>query len=247
LLGGALKLASRPPTRRTIGDITNWLEQEIYRLGVEVRLSTYMEVDEIIEHGADYNLIATGAMPRMDGIQQDDPTIPIKGMDQPHVISSNELFYDSRRDWGKHAVVIDETGHYEAVGSAEYLLSQGVSVTFVTRHISFAPRVQTALMTDAALKRMALMGGINVRTRTRAVEIRKDSVLIRPTNAVEGSNVNEELSADLVVFISPNRPNRDLYDELVQRGLHARLIGDAYGPRFLERATRDGHYCAAAL
>ena len=246
-LGGTLKLASRPPTRRTIADITTWLEQEVYRLGVDVRLSTYMEVDEIVEHGAHYNLIATGSMPRMDGIQQDDPTIPIIGMDQPHVISSNELFYETRRNWGKHAVVIDETGHYEAVGSAEYLMTQGMSVTFVTRHISFAPRVQTALMTDAALKRMSQMGGIDIRTRTRAVEIREKSVIIRPTNATDDTNMREEIPADLVVFISPNRPNRDLHDELILRGLHAKLIGDAYGPRFLERATKDGHFSASAL
>jgi 2,4-dienoyl-CoA reductase-like NADH-dependent reductase (Old Yellow Enzyme family)/thioredoxin reductase len=246
-LGGALKLACRAPTRRGIWDIAVWLEQEVYRLGVDVRLSTYMDLDAVVAHRADYNLIATGSLPRMDGIQQSNPSVPIKGMEQPHVLSSNDFFYKLRQAYGKSAVVIDDTGHYEAVGVAEYLVSQGVAVTFVTRHISFAARVETALMAEPALRRISQLGQFDVRTRTHAIEIKTASVIVAPTYAAEGTNLTTEVPADLVIFVSPNRSNRELFDELVAEGLHARVIGDANAPRFIDRATKDGHFCAAEI
>jgi hypothetical protein len=58
-LGGAIKLAMLAPTRANLGDITQWLEQEVYRLGVDVRRSTYVDADDIIGGGWDEVILAT--------------------------------------------------------------------------------------------------------------------------------------------------------------------------------------------
>lgn len=245
-LGGAVDLAAMAPTRAGMRDFTLWLEQEIYRLGVEVRLSTYMDADDVAAEGADVVILATGAVPRMDGIQASNPGEPITGMDQPHVVSSNGLFEGELRDLGKSAVVIDDAGHYEGVAAAEYLLSKGLDVTFVTRHISFAPRVEWSLMSEAALLRMD-RGHFQQRLRSRGIAIKQGSVVIAPVYASPGSNVTEVIPADTVVFVSLNRPDRALFDELISRGMKAQVVGDCNSPRFLGFATRQGHIAGATV
>ena len=53
--------------------------------------------------------------------------------------------------------------------------------------------------------------------------------------------------ADTVVFVSPNRPNRDLFNELRERGLDVRIAGDANAPRFIPTAVREGNAAGAAV
>ena len=50
-LGGRVNLAARAPYRATIGDITDWLARELYRLEVEIRLNTFVDADDIANFG----------------------------------------------------------------------------------------------------------------------------------------------------------------------------------------------------
>lgn len=243
-LGGQLKLAARAPTRANMLDIAWWLEQEVYRLGVEVRLSTYVDVEDILAERPDSVIIATGSLPRMDGIQLSNPGEPVEGMDRANVISTHDLFAAPQRDYGKSAVVIDDVGHFEAIAAAEQLVSLGLSVTFVTRHTAFGPGVESALMTEPALQRLQ-RGDFGLRTRTRALSVDDQGVLVGPIYLPRTSNQVERLPADTVVFISHNRPNRDLYDALVEAGLSVSIVGDANTPRQLQLAIREGHLAGA--
>lgn len=245
-LGGTVKLAARAPTRHGMIDFVSWLEAEVYRLGVEVRLSTYLDAEDILQSAPDAVIIAAGAAPRMDGVQASNPGEPILGMDRPNVISSNDLFSRAGRDWGRSAVVVDDVGHYEGVACAEHLIKQGLAVTYVSRHPAFAPLVETALMTEPALQRLS-SGPFTLRLRSRAVSIGDDGVVIGPTYLPAGSNLGETAPADVVVFVSANRPNRELYDALVGRVGNLRIIGDANAPRFLETAVREGRVAGAAI
>lgn len=245
-LGGTINFAAMAPTRAGIRDITVWLEEEIFRLGVEVELSTYVEADEIEAYGADAVIVATGATPRLDGIQVSNPGEPIKGMDQPHIISSNGLFEGERKDLGKSAVVIDDVGHYEAIGVADHLVSLGLKVSLVTRQRSFGPRTEVFMVNEAALQRLN-RGDFSFHARTRAIAVEPNAVVVGSIYDSASSNATETLPADTVVFISHNRPNRGLYEELKERGIDAHVIGDANSPRFLSYATLEGHRAGAAV
>ena len=245
-LGGTINLAGMAPTRAGIRDIVIWLEEEIYRLGVDVRLSTYVDADDVAAQEPDAVIIATGATPRLDGLQVSNPGETIEGMDRPHVISSNGLFEGERRGLGRSAVVIDDVGHYEGVAAADFLVSKGLKVSFVTRHSGFAPRCEAFLTTEAALQRLD-RGDFRYYPRTRALAVESDGVIVAPTYSPPDSNKRETLPADTVVFISLNKPNRDLYDELSARGAPVSLAGDANAPRFLSFATREGHLAGAAV
>lgn len=242
-LGGAMRLAAMAPTRHAIGDILTWLEAEIYRLGVDVRLSTYLEASDALVTEADAVIVATGSTPRMDGILGSHPGQPIHGMEQQHVISSTELFMTPPADLGRTAVVIDDLGHYEGLAAAEHLVSKGLRVTYVTRLRAFAPGVQNALMNEPFLKRMQGKP-FAYKIRTRAIAIDGRHVIVGPAHLTDDTVATEVLSADTVVFISANRPNSELS---VARGGDVHVVGDARSPRFLETAIREGYEAGATV
>jgi NADPH-dependent 2,4-dienoyl-CoA reductase/sulfur reductase-like enzyme len=245
-LGGTLRAATKAPTRHTMFDIATWLEEEIYRLGVDIRLSTYMDENDVIDTGADAVIVATGSMPRMDGILGSHPGQPIKGLGRQGVISSVELFLYPPAKLGKTAVVIDDVGHYEGIAAAEHLIAKGLSVTYVTRLRGFAERIQGALMNEPFLQRMAGKP-FRYMIRTRAIAIEPGAVTVGPTHLTEDDVDTERLDADTVVLITANRPNRDIFTALSDRNSDIRLVGDANSPRFLETAIREGHLAGATV
>jgi pyruvate/2-oxoglutarate dehydrogenase complex dihydrolipoamide dehydrogenase (E3) component len=234
-LGGTLNLAARAPTRQQFGDIVLWLSNEVYEEGVDVRLSTYVTEGDLTELNADEYIVATGAEPRLDGVQMSHPGEPIAGIELDHVTSSNKLFEATAVE-GTHALVIDDVGHYEGLAAAEHLVNQGLNVTMVTRLPTLAPGVRTALMTDPALERLANKP-FTYHVGTRVLKTDGQSASLQAVTGGEIWSVN----ADKVVFISLNRPRDELVNVLIARGLPHRLVGDANSPRFLVRAVAEGN------
>ncbi len=240
-LGGAVNIARGAPNLHTLGDITGWLEQEVYRLGVDVRLSTYAEAAEVLRERPDLVVVATGSLPRMNGVQTARPEHPIVGFEQGHVLSSHDVLFTPRERLGKAALVFDDIGHYEAIAVAEHLITQGLAVTFVTRHSAFAPLAEAAVRTEPALRRLR-RGDFRLHVRSRLVSIGADSCEV---GYLEGEQTWAE-AADTVVLVTYNEPLTDLYRDLhggdrTPKNYDLRLIGDANAPRDLLLAIREGH------
>jgi hypothetical protein len=245
-LGGTLKLAREAPNRHGIDDIAVWLEEQVYKLGVDVRLSTWCEPDDVLAEKPDHVIVATGAFPRLDGVQLSHPGEPIANMHGGQVMSSRDLFLaPSHHDFGSHAVVIDEVGHYEAIAAAEYLLGKGLAVSFVTRLSSFAPLLESSYTVLPALRRMGRQP-FTLHTRTRVLRIEQDHVVVVPSYVEADSNAGEPIRADTVVFVSPDLPNRELVEPLRAAGIDVVAVGDANSPRFLPAAIREGYAAGAA-
>lgn len=245
VLGGALRAAAKAPTRHGMMDIATWLEAEVYRLGVNVQLSTYLDADDVVASGAEAVIIATGSLPRMDGVQHSHPGQPIRNFERRNVISAFDLFMQPPADLGKAAVVIDDVGHYEGLAAAEHLILAGLSVTYVTRLRTIGQQAQAALMVEPFLTRMRGKPFLYL-IRHRAVEFTEDEVLVSPTHFTDDADV-QRLAANTVVFVSANRPNRDVYAALSERNTDIRVIGDANSPRFLQVAIREGHLAGASI
>lgn len=240
-LGGTLNLAARAPRRQSITDITRWLESEIYREGVEVRLSEYVTEADLAGYEAEHVILATGAEPRQDGIQLSHPGEPIEGIGLPHVISANELMA-APRVGGTRALVIDDVGHYEGLACAEYLADAGLEVTFVTRLPMIAPLMRPALMVDPALERLAAFP-FRYHVGTRVLAVDGQSAALQPVTGGETVRVD----ADLVVFVSLNRPRLELLQAIEATGTPCTVVGDANSPRFLVRAIAEGNAAGRSL
>jgi len=240
-LGGTINIARRAPKLAAIGDITYWQEQELYHLGVDIRLSTYAEADEVLAEAPEVVIVATGSLPRRDGLQAARPEAPVPGFDKPHVVSSHEVMLLPAERFGRSAVVFDDVGHYEAIAAAEQLITHGLKVTFVARHSSFAPQIEVIVRTSPALRRLR-QGDFTLVVGGRLVEIGEGVCTL---GYLDGEQT-WEAPADTVVFVSYNEAQSDLYRALgggtrqpKPYALH--LIGDANAPRDLLMAIREGH------
>lgn len=245
-LGGTIRLAARAPTRAGIADITCWQESELSKLGVEIGLNRYVEADDVLAEAPDVLVIATGSVARMDAIQLSNPTEPIIGFEQRHVLSTEDLFGGGQRDFGAAAVVIDDVGHYEAIAACEYLVSMGVAVTYVSRLPAFGMQLEPAAMPEPALQRLR-RGDFSMQLRMRVVSIEKDSVTLSPLGPSAQNVPLTHVSANTVVVVTHNRSNRVLYDDLEGSGIAMMLVGDAQSPRYLNAAMREGYLAGAAI
>lgn len=246
-LGGAVNLAKKAPALLTLGDITDWLEREVARLGVEMCLNTFLEADEIRASDADVVIIATGSEPRLDGFQLADPGEQVEGCDLPHVLSTHALFSGARLpDRGAHALVFDTVGHYEALAAVDTLMQRGLAVTFVTSAVSMSPYVQTTWRDVPALERFHRLGSFEALVRHRLERIEDGACIIRPRQAP--TDKVRRVTADVVVLVTHNKPLRGLYEELrEEREGSIFVIGDASAPRDVQVAIAEGNQLARAI
>jgi 2,4-dienoyl-CoA reductase-like NADH-dependent reductase (Old Yellow Enzyme family) len=242
-LGGLTSLYRQAPRMGTIPDIAGWLEQEVYRLGVEVRLSTYLDADEIEAEGADVVIVAIGAELEAPLRQIQFPADTLTPEPGTRLVSSIDLFSDRNADWGKSAVIVDEIGHYEAIACAEYLLDKGLVVTFVTRHKMFAPGIDITLRTQSALERLYARGDFTLRVGSQLAAARPGEADVKPQF---GARI-ETFPADTIVWVGIRSGQAALFEELQERGIEAVRIGDAVAARNLQTAIREGHLAARAL
>lgn len=244
-LGGKVRFVStRAPKMLTTGDITVWQEGELRRLGVEIRTNTYLEISDIAAIRPDVVVLATGSSPRMDGWQRHRPAHKVKGADKSHVISSTEIFSVPVSRLGSSAVVMDDVGHYEAIAVAEYLITQGLQVTYVTRHLSFAPLMDNTLRSGPAYARLNRSGKFALRIRATLHQIDDKTVTLFDETQDPKPEV---LPADTVVLVGYNKSNNELQPLLEKQGLEVRCIGDALSPRYIEGAIRDGYMTALTV
>ncbi len=244
-LGGMVNVARRMPKLHAIGDIAVWLEQEIYRLGADVRLSTYVEADDVMAESPDAVVVATGSQPddatRLRQVASPAATVPVAP--GARVLNSLELATDTGRDFGKTAVVFDDVGHYEAIGCCEALIQRGVEVTYVTRHLMFAPALEVTGRTQAALQRMHTAGRLRIVTQSELVSIDKGSVSVKP---IFGPNA-EAVPADTVVWVGYRQSQNEIWLALRGKVEQLHLVGDARSMRDIQPAIREGHLAARAI
>lgn len=119
-LGGQLVLAAKGTTRRQIWGVADWLISEVNTLGVDIRMNTYAEANDVLSEAPDIVIIATGGWP-------EPLTIPAGNL----AISSWDALSGEVRVSGK-VLVFDVTGDHPAAVTANKLASSGSDVNLVT-------------------------------------------------------------------------------------------------------------------
>ncbi|MCY3891340.1 MAG: FAD-dependent oxidoreductase [bacterium] len=138
-LGGAVRQAQELPTRALLGEICDWQERELARLGVDVRLNHPADGQSINAARPDLVVVATGAT----------------GAEIPDI---------STMPKDATAVVDDRFGGYEALGLAEWLAAQGLAVTLTTPGRRVAANALLDLVVQPARERLQALG-VDIRTK----------------------------------------------------------------------------------
>ena len=119
-LGGQLLLASKINWRKDLSGIVNWLESECMHLGVNIKLNTFAEENEILIESPDVVIMATGGTPNLDWVGGDAP-----------ISSTWDILSGAPMPEGK-IFIHDQTGKNIAMAAADFISDSGADVTINT-------------------------------------------------------------------------------------------------------------------
>src|SRR5581483_7835425 len=241
-LGGQVNLAARLPLRRDFGALTQHLEGELGRLGVEILLGCEVDEELVRKQAPDVVVVATGSTPLRTGfagIELDRDRLT--GADLPHVVVAEDVVQGA--DVGRRVVVVDEERGYKAMGVAELLADQGREV----RVLSSVAVIGSDLVAtgDLQLAYPRLMGkGVRFTPLAVVEEIQPTRVRARHAYSHEPIEVED---VDAVVLVTGGAANDGLYHRLKGKVDALHCIGDARAPRRVDAAVLEGDRLGRAL
>lgn len=207
-LGGQLALAAHAPRRRDLQGIIDWRVQELARLGVTVKLNTYVEAEELAEADWDTIVVATGGLPAAPSIEGGAEDVPGSNL----IVDSWDVLSGARRLKG-NVMVYDDHGGNQALDVAEALIRGGATVELVTPERMLSPEVGGLVGSHyfAALAE----AGVAVTVLRRLRQVSRQDLGVAVTLGVDGSAWRETRTFDAVVAECGTRANADVYDALV--------------------------------
>ena len=231
-LGGQVNLVMKTPKRDTFEEIILFFERQLPKLGVDVRLSTRADIEEVLAENPDAVVVATGSTPYR-------PNIP--GADGQNVVSTWDVLTGAR-ELGGNVVVIDTMGRPEGSTVAEYVADLGKNVEVITGLQYVGRDINPPVwhhLTERLLKK-----GVRLTPMTGVFEILEDSIYIYNTVSWEPGYIRD---VDSVVIAVGGEAEDQLYRQLKGRVPELHLIGDSFQPRDIEMAVYDGHRVGVEL
>jgi len=227
-LGGQLNQAVTPPHKDRIKSLIRYLETQIRKLGVEIKLGIEVSATLVEQLSPDVVVLATGVTPL---------TPNISGIDKIHTVHAGEVL-EGKVDVGSRVVVIG--GELVGCETAEFLVKHGKKVTVTRRGPEMAmgmgPFLRPALLNRLSAKEVTLLTGVTYN------EITPQGLRL---TTKEGQA--KTIEADTIVLAAGAVSNNKLYDELENKVPVVNLVGDCAEPRTIREAIADGFLVALAL
>jgi len=226
-LGGMLVEASFPDFKADIRRLINYLSIQVKKAGVKIVEGK--ATSQIIKDGRyDVAVVATGGMPWFPNVA---------GADKPFVIGVLDVLHNV--ETGKNVIIVG--GGMIACDVALFLAEKGKKVTITTRGDKIA-RDMTTISRLAFFERLRNQD-VEIRTGVHLDEIVDGGIVVS-----DRSGVKSEIKGDTVVLAGGLKPNRQLFDELVQLPeLEVYAIGDCVEPRTIFDAIHEGHWVGRTL
>ena len=157
-VGGQFRLAGMQPRRAQILDLLDWYERQFAKLGVTLRLNTFLEADDIAAHPAEVVIVATGSLPDPEARQRWLPSAgALPGLDNGGVWTPEEVMRREAK-LGDTVIVLDEGGNWRGVGTAWALAEQGRRVVIVTPDPYVGKEIARTSADGPARARLARLG-----------------------------------------------------------------------------------------
>jgi dimethylamine/trimethylamine dehydrogenase len=234
------------------GRITDHRRVQLSKLrNVEVFTDSRMNVDSILDYGAQLVVIATGSRFASNGMNAFTHE-PIPGVDcsldwqatPPEIVRGTKVA-------GERVLVYESEDYYFGASVAQFLADEGRQVTIVTQHSTLASWMEKTLehaWMQGDLRRL----GVTIMTGTMLHEVRPG---VAVTADVWLPDVTQELRIDSVVACSARLSNSELFEEL--RGDAERLaeagidglyvVGSAAAPGMIVDSIFEGHRLAREI
>lgn len=227
VVGGQLRIAAAGPVRQELLDFVVYLERELDRLGVDLRLATAAVKEAILADSPDLVVGATGASPL-------PPDFPVDS--DAKVSTVWDLLDGTVKEIPARAAVVDDGGGFwHGISAAEFLAERGAAVELLTP----ARAVGLAIPHESIANVHGRLGGNGVRFRTLVTVTSVRGGTVSLADAVTGEP--SETSADLVVVRTRLQVNDDLVRQLDGEVPALVVIGDCAAPRRLTHAVLDAN------
>ncbi|MED5241830.1 MAG: FAD-dependent oxidoreductase [SAR324 cluster bacterium] len=225
-LGGQFRLAGMQPRRGQIIDLLDWYARQLSRLGVEIRLNTFLEAEEIKSFEADKTVLATGSFPTDTVFQKAIPHVEkLPGIELGNVFSAEDVMARRAR-LGKRVIMLDEGGNWKGCGTTWKLAEEGHQVILVTPDPLVGKELQRTSADFPLRQNLAKLG---VRFILESAITQWNSNGAETICFLDGKT--QFIEADTLVFATPNIAEDSLMLELQNSELDVINIGDSAGPR----------------
>ena len=248
--GGQVNLVAASPGKKEFLNVVKSLKNRMEISGVRIKSKTNLTSKVVEEEHPDVLVVASGARPI---------EINVPGIAQPHVVSAWDVLNDMVPDIGKQVVIVggSATGcetallvanlgvlepetftflHYYSAEDVDrirkLLLSAGRKITVIDILERMASNVGMSTRWSL-IKNLRLMG-VELRPKTKLIEITKDAVI------VDTELGKESIPADTVIIAVGSRSVDDLAREVKWGKTEVITIGDAKEPRKITDAVREG-------
>jgi 2,4-dienoyl-CoA reductase-like NADH-dependent reductase (Old Yellow Enzyme family)/thioredoxin reductase len=240
VVGGQFRLAGMQPRRAQILDLMGWYEAQFAKLGVTLRLNTYLDADDIAVHPAEVVVLATGSLPDETGFQRWLPSEPhLPGIEAGGVWSPEAVLRREAR-LGDSVVIYDEGSNWRGVGTAWALAEQGKKVTIVTPEAFVGKEIARTSADGLARRRLAQLGA-KMLTEHCVSRWHGNGVTVR--SLLTGAE--ETLPASALVMCTTNRSFDPFPEGFAGKATHR--IGDCAAPRLAAYAFHEGRKLALSL
>lgn len=241
-LGGNFLLAGMQPRRGQILDLIAWYERQLTKLGVDIRLNSYIEASDVEAVGADTVILATGSYSPDTGFQKALPSVEtLPGIEKGNVFSIEAVMAREKRP-GKRVLLLDEGGGWRGCGTAWKLAEDGHAVTMISPDPFIGKELQRTTA-DVPLRRNLKKLGVKWLLEVSVLEWHGNGVTLLDHNT--GQRFFEE--GDSLVLATTNAPANWLGEELRSCGCNIVEIGDCAAPRQAPYAFYEGRKVALKL
>ena len=225
VVGGQLRQAAAGPTREELLDFVFYLERELDRLGVDVRLGAAATSADVVARSPTSSSARPGRVPGP----------PAFGVAGGRAWSPCGICSVGAGEIPKRALVIDDgSGFWQGISAAEFLAERGAGVELVTpaRAVGLAIPEESV----ANVHRRLRSNGVRFRALSQVARCRRHDRA--PCGRVSGEP--SETAADLVAVVSSLRVEDGLVAELAGTVPALVAIGDCAAPSPLSSGTVDG-------
>jgi 2,4-dienoyl-CoA reductase-like NADH-dependent reductase (Old Yellow Enzyme family) len=262
--GGQLRLAARASQQqRDLIGIVDWLEAEVRRTGVDLRLDSPVDADDVVAEAPDVVVVASGGWPDTEvlpsGADGADLLVSVADVIAGHSIQGGT---------GSTVLVYDDHGNVEALSCVEFLLDRGHPVVLVTPDRMVGPEL-IGTVYPAYLERFHAAGVVIIPDH-RLVAVRRIDGGLEAVLANAYTGTEQRRTIDLVAVEHGTVPNDDIFHDLAARsanggvtdldallafepqpasgnGFEVYLIGDALASRNVHAAIHDARRLCQAL
>ncbi|HEX5379136.1 MAG TPA: NADPH-dependent 2,4-dienoyl-CoA reductase [Phenylobacterium sp.] len=266
-IGGQFNLARRIPGKEEFDETLRYYRTRIDRLGIELKLNTQVDADQLKAAGFDEVIVATGIEPRT-------PDLP--GINHPKVVSYIDVIQGRNPVGNKVAIMgaggigfdvaelITHSGPSASLDIGVFAKEWGIDfanhprggVTGVEPEVATSGRDVTLMQrkSDPVGRSLGKTTGWTHRLtlQRRGVKMINGVEYVRIDDAGLHARVGDQpvlFEVDTVIVCAGQTPRRELFDRLRQSGVKATLVGGAFEAAELDakRAIGQATELAAAV